>query len=75
MDPSDRIAELTARVAELEKELRNRDESFAAKRKYVAACNHPPEVVIDSENGPICCECWALEEKARADALEAKLNG
>lgn len=57
-------AELEAKDAEIERLEaieRNRDEALAAKRKYVSKCNHCPELVIDSEDGPICCECWALD--------------
>lgn len=49
---------------------RNDEESLSAKRKYVALCNHSPELVIGSENGLICCECWAMAEAKRADEAD-----
>jgi len=69
-----RITEKTAEVDRLSREAKNREESIEAKRKYVAKCNHLPELVIDSESGPICCECWAINEKERADRWQALLE-
>lgn len=68
------LAAQTAEVERLGQIIRNEEESINARRKYVEKCNHLPRLVIDSENGPICCECWALKEQARVAELERQLT-
>lgn len=64
------LATLTKERDEARRILSNWEEELRAKESF-RSCNHPPEVVIGSAEGMICCECWAQQSESALRQIAA----
>jgi DNA-directed RNA polymerase subunit RPC12/RpoP len=68
---------MEARIAELEKEIavfEKEQEAVAFRKSQADKCYHPDELVIGTEDGYICCHCWAEQAEAKLAEMMDKFR-
>ena len=64
LDKARRLEELEARIKQMESIIGDLPFPEEAKRVAGITCRHLPRLIIGSESGYICCECWAQQAEA-----------